>query len=180
VSEEARTPLQRRAIAITLLEELIGRGPALDAMTLRAAYDHCCTTLINSFQNLRLKKIVRGKFSEVAERYRCDFLLCTAKLTSGEEVREVRTIHQAKGTEWQNALVFLIGWNENETQNRIKHILSPAAQSDEERRVTYVAISRARDRLFLSTPALTEVQEKQATDLGIAVTRLDAVQLRLL
>ena len=180
-SVASSTALQRRAIAVALLEAFIALGPELDAMTLRAAYDHCWSTLSSGFKNLLLTKIIRGKkFAEVAEKYRCEILLRTVKLTSGEEVRELRTIHQAKGTEWQNVLAFLIGRNENETQDQIKHILSPAALSDEEKRVTYVAISRARDRLFLATPTLTTAQEQEATDLGIDVTHLDAVQLRLL
>jgi DNA helicase-2/ATP-dependent DNA helicase PcrA len=180
-SVASSTALQRRAIAVALLEALIALGPELEAMTLRATYDHCCSTLSSGFKNLLLTKIIRGKkFAEVAEKYRCEILLRTVKLTSGEEVRELRTIHQAKGTEWQNVLAFLIGRNENETQDQIKHILNPAALSDEEKRVTYVAISRARDRLFLATPTLTTAQEQEATDLGIDVTHLDAVQLRLL
>jgi DNA helicase-2/ATP-dependent DNA helicase PcrA len=57
-------------------------------------------------------------------------------------------------------------------QERLRHILNPLAASDEEQRITYVAISRAQDRLFLQTPALTPEQETQAREIGIHVTRL--------
>lgn len=172
-SETPRTSQQRRAIAITLLETLVKLGPALDTITLRAAYNHCRATLNSSFQGLTLKQITRGAILTASEQYTVDSLLRAVKLTSSEEVRDARTIHQAKGTERPNVLVCLEGRDDNETQTHINHILDPATPSDEQQRVTYVAISRARDRLFLATPTLTTIQEQQAWALGITVTRLD-------
>jgi DNA helicase-2/ATP-dependent DNA helicase PcrA len=172
-STAPRTALQRRAIAITLLEALIGRGPKLETITLRAAYDHCRTTLNTSFQNLTLKKIIRGAISEATEQYTCDTLLRVVKLTNNAEVRDARTVRQGKGTERPSVLVCLNGRDDIETQTQINHILSPATPSDEQQRVTYVAISRARDRLFLCTPTLTTTQERQVSALGIIVTRID-------
>jgi DNA helicase-2/ATP-dependent DNA helicase PcrA len=167
------TALQRRAIAITLLEALIQLGPALDTMTLRAAYDHCHDTLNNTFQSLNLSRITQGRIREAVERYTCDRMLCAVKLTNNEEVREVRTIHQAKATEHKTVLVCLEGRNDGDTQIRINHILNPTTPSDEEQRITYVAISRARDRLFLAVPKLTPAQEQLARALGIIIARLD-------
>ncbi len=68
--------------------------------------------------------------------------------------------------------MFLNGRNDTETQEHINHILHPAAASDEEQRITYVAISRACDRLFLASPSLTAEQEQRALELGFVVTRL--------
>jgi DNA helicase-2/ATP-dependent DNA helicase PcrA len=172
-SATPRTALQRRAIAITLLEALIKRGPTLDTITLRVAYDDCRTALNNSFQALTLKQIIRGAIYAATEQYTCDILLRAVKLTNTEEVRDARTIHQAKGTERPSVLACLEGRDDNETQTQINHILNPAMPSDEQQRVTYVAISRARDQLFLAAPTLTMTQEQQASELGIVVTRLD-------
>lgn len=166
------TALQRRAIAITLLEVLIKRGPELDAITLRAAYDDCRTALNSSFKALTLRQITRGAIFAATEQYTCGTLLHTVKLTNAEEIRDTRTVHQAKGTERLSVLVCLQGRDENETQTQINHILNPAVPSDEQQRVTYVAISRARDRLFLTAPTLAAMQEQQARALGIVVTRL--------
>lgn len=168
------TALQRRAIAITLLETALGLGPALDSMTLRSAYDHCRRTLTNSFKALSLKQITRGAIHEASERYTCDILLSATKLTNNEEVRDARTIHQAKATERPSVLVSLEGRDDGETQIRINHILNPTAPSDEEHRITYVGVSRAKNRLFLTVPTLTRVQEEQARALGIVVTHLTA------
>ena len=55
------------------------------------------------------------------------------------------TIHGAKGLEF--SAVFLLGCNEGECPS--KNVKSPA-QIEEERRVFYVAVTRAKDRLYLS------------------------------
>jgi DNA helicase-2/ATP-dependent DNA helicase PcrA len=157
-SPTPRSTQQRRAIAITLLEALVGLGAKLDSMTLRAAYEHCRKSLTTDFSGLTIKQIRSGGFLEISEQSTCDALLRTVSLTSGEEVRDARTIHQAKGTERRNVLVCLNGRNEAETQEHLSHILHPKAASDEEQRITYVAISRARDRLFLATPTLSAEQ----------------------
>ncbi len=173
-SPTPRSTQQRRAIAITLLEALVGLGAKLDSMTLRAAYEHCRKSLTAEFSGLTIKQIRSGVFLEISEQSTCDDLLRTVSLTSGEEVRDARTIHQAKGTERRNVLVCLNGRNEVETEEHLSHILHPKAASDEEQRITYVAISRARDRLFLATPTLNAEQELCAGELGITVARLES------
>jgi superfamily I DNA/RNA helicase len=70
-------------------------------------------------------------------------------------------------------LVRLNGRDEAETQEHLNHILHPRATSDEEQRITYVGISRARDRLFLAAPILTAEQELRARELGFAVLHLE-------
>jgi DNA helicase-2/ATP-dependent DNA helicase PcrA len=172
-SPTPRSTQQRRAIAITLLEALIGLGPAFDSMSLRAAYEHCRKTLMTHFADLTIKQIRSGRFLDVSEKQSCDALLLTVSLSNSEEIRDARTIHQAKGTERQNVLVCLNGRDEAETQEHLNHILHPRATSDEEQRITYVGISRARDRLFLAAPILTAEQELRARELGFAVLHLE-------
>jgi DNA helicase-2/ATP-dependent DNA helicase PcrA len=171
-SPTPRSTQQRRAIAVTLLKALIALGPSLDSMTLRAAYNHCRLILMGNFDGLTIKQIKGGRFQDVSELLTCEVLMRTVKLTNNEEVRDARTIHQGKGTERGNVLVILNGRNDVETQQRLNHILHPAATSDEEQRITYVAISRARDRLFLAAPTLTADQEQRALELGLSVVRL--------
>ena len=172
-STTPRSTQQRRAFAISLLEALIGLGPALDSMTLFAAYDHCRKTLMSEFTGLTIKQIKAGKFHDVSEAHKCCDLLLAVRLTGNEEVRDARTIHQAKGTERGNVLVCLNGRDEAETQEHLNHILYPAATSDEEQRITYVGISRARDRLFLTTPILTGEQKQRALELGLQVAYVE-------
>jgi superfamily I DNA/RNA helicase len=71
----------------------------------------------------------------------------------------VRTIHQAKGAESPAVFVVLDG-------DQADHILNPA-QNDEEQRITYVALSRAQDELFIYCPDSTRRQAFEA--LGASV-----------
>jgi DNA helicase-2/ATP-dependent DNA helicase PcrA len=147
------------------------------AMTLCTAYDQCRKAFMRDFVGLAMKQIKVGKFHDVSEQHTCGALLRAVSLTGSEEVRDARTIHQAKGTERRNVLVCLNGRDEAETQEHLNHILYPAAASDEEQRITYVAISRARDQLFLTTPNLTAEQEQRALELGIVVSRMDGLEV---
>jgi DNA helicase-2/ATP-dependent DNA helicase PcrA len=128
---------------------------------------------MSEFTGLTIKQIKAGKFHDVSEAYKCGDLLLAVRLTGNEEVRDARTIHQAKGTERGNVLVCLNGRDEAETLEHLNHILYPAATSDEEQRITYVGISRARDRLFLTTPILTAEQEQRALELGLQVAYVE-------
>ena len=66
-----------------------------------------------------------------------------------DDLIQLMTIHTAKGCEWKN--VFLIGCHEG-------CLPSSRADSniDEERRLLYVAVTRAKERLYLSYPKLSD------------------------
>ncbi len=72
----------------------------------------------------------------------------------GEEVKDrivLSTIHQAKGLEWDT--VFLLSLNEGVfPSNKSKDL---EEQLEEERRLFYVAVTRAREDLFLCVPSVT-------------------------
>lgn len=65
-----------------------------------------------------------------------------------------KTMHKAKGDEFENVLVVL------DEEKDIEFLVKPDIKNDEEHRVRYVAASRARDRLFITVPALTSASEK--------------------
>ena len=74
-----------------------------------------------------------------------------------------RTIHQAKGAEAPSVFVVL-------GIEQLDHILRPiSAPTDDEPRITYVAVSRARDRLFLYSPASERLHEFEAMGLTTMV-----------
>ena len=99
---------------------------------------------------LTISKITKGKIKDFAERNLYKALASTVALD--EEVRNVRTIHQSKGTESESVLVYL------EDSEQLQHVLAPVnASNAEEKRITYVGLSRARDRLFLCTPPTVKI-----------------------
>jgi len=68
----------------------------------------------------------------------------------GTEGIRLSTIHQAKGGEW--TVVFVVGLEEGLLPHAraLAHGADDRVSIDEERRVAYVAVTRARERLYLS------------------------------
>ncbi len=66
-------------------------------------------------------------------------------------------MHQAKGLEWQ--VVFLIHCQDEVIPHRMA--LVDEAGIDEERRLLYVAVTRAEELLYLSYPMFTETRDFQ-------------------
>lgn len=64
-----------------------------------------------------------------------------------------RTIHKAKGIEFNNVMLIL------EDEKLLDFIFDSDLENNEEHRVYYVAISRARDRIFINVPDLSENNE---------------------
>lgn len=170
--ERALTVNERRAVAIALLEMLVGHADHLERMTLRAAYNSCESTLKGAFPDVSIKRVARGGFATLADSILCGDLLTSVNLTNNGEVRAIRTIHKAKSAEADAVLVCLHGRNDTETQEHLDHILNPSRPSNEEQRITYVALSRARDQLYLATPSLTDEQEYRFRELGVLVVRM--------
>jgi len=89
----------------------------------------------------------RGRDSWPAELQRDEEVTCEADDTQGIRLG---TIHQAKGGEWK--VVFVVGLEEG----LLPHARAMAdgadgdVSLDEEQRVAYVAVTRARERLYLS------------------------------
>jgi len=100
-----------------------------------------------------------GNFAARFERMD-DFLNELALLTNmskEEEIEErqddkviLSTIHQAKGLEW--SYVFLIWCADGMIP--LQRALKEAGGEEEERRLFYVAVTRAKDQLYLSSPVL--------------------------
>jgi DNA helicase-2/ATP-dependent DNA helicase PcrA len=66
-----------------------------------------------------------------------------------EDTSKHKTIHKAKGDEFNNVLLVL-------EEKDLDFLLKPNLMGDEEHRVYYVAISRARERLFINVPTLSD------------------------
>jgi DNA helicase-2/ATP-dependent DNA helicase PcrA len=168
-SANTYSALHRQAIALTILESLLSRGNSLDSLTVRAAYDDLSNCLSEHFSGLSLSKITKGLFASRAEQLKMKELAESVRLENKDEVRDIRTIHKAKGTEADCVLVCL---HSPRGDHRLRHITAPTIPSDEEQRLTYVALSRARDALFLAVPELTQEDEGVVREIGLTITRL--------
>jgi len=155
--------VHRKGIAVTVLHEFLTNHAAIFAGTLLEAYVRCGTCVTAAYPAVTLTVAKAGKFKTFAEATPYAHLSRSVRLQ--EEVRHVRTIHQAKGSEGENIAVYI------EDADRVRHITHPSTvPPDEEKRLTYVALSRARDRLFLCVP----------TDVAINADELNALNLRVI
>ena len=77
-----------------------------------------------------------------------------------------RTIHKSKGDEFDNVMLIF------EKETDINFLLSPNLDTNEDHRVFYVAISRAKKRLFISIPTLSDSNKVKLAQLPITIHEL--------
>lgn len=157
--------IHRKGIAVTVLQEFLTNHAIIFAGTLLDAYVRCGTCISAAYPAVTLTAVRAGTFRTFAEATPYSQLSGSVRLQ--EEVRHVRTIHQAKGSEGENIAVYF------EDADRVRHITHPSTDpADEEKRLTYVALSRARDRLFLLIPPAVAINSDEFTSLDLCVVDL--------
>lgn len=157
--------VHRKGIAVTVLQEFLTNHATIFAGTLLQAYVRCGACITVAYPAVTLTAAKAGKFKTFAEATPYAHLSGSVRLQ--EEVRHVRTIHQAKGSEGDNIAVYF------EDADRVRHITQPStAPADEEKRLTYVALSRARDRLFLCIPPDVAINADELRALALHVIDL--------
>ena len=109
-----------------------------------------------------ISKISSGKLYELSSKYTLSDFIESVKIL--EEKGPFRTIHQAKGDEFENVLLVFSDYGKKTAEQiMVDFMLNPNLE-DEEHRIYYVALSRARDRLFISIPTLSETNEREITN----------------
>ena len=142
----------RRSLALSLLEFMMTRHAEAVTKSVLAVYKELETHVMTCLSGLKLTAAVRGKFFDAASA--CNYGELVHSLKTTEETRLTRTIHQAKGGEAAAVFVVL------ETDS-VDHILAPTTGA-EEQRITYVALSRAIDELYMFCPDHGRLPEFQA------------------
>lgn len=153
----------RHSLALTLLEYMMTRHSETAAKSVLDVYKELESHVAACLKGSKLTAATRGKFFEAASA--CSYGALVNALRTSDETRLTRTIHQAKGGEAPAVFVVL----ENDS---IDHVLTPAT-GDEEQRITYVALSRAQDELFIFCPdasRLTEFAALGSTTMHIGPT----------
>ena len=100
-------------------------------------------------------------------------------LEEGDNLVHVMTLHAAKGLEFP--LVFLPGWEEGvfPHEKSISDITGKALE--EERRLAYVGITRAKERLFISCAAIREINNwRQTMKISRFITELPEGHVQVL
>ena len=160
------TDLQRRALAVGILEFLVTHHDELVNDTVLSAYQQIADVMSKTLSGLRLTRVSKGKFKSFAESTVYGDLAASVRLV--EETRPIRTIHKAKGAEFDNVLVVLTA---EEELGRVLRPNDVPKREQEERRITYVGLSRTKDCLMISVPGISEQNRAELEALGAAVVK---------
>jgi len=136
------TTEKRRSLALSLLEFMISQHTTLLQRSTLEVYHALTDFVVSCLDGVSLTKATRGKFYDQMKSSAYADLIVGIKTT--DETRLTRTIHQAKGGEAEAVFVVL-------DAGEAEHILNPQP-GDEEGRITYVALSRAKSELFIHCP----------------------------
>lgn len=110
--------------------------------------------VINSLRDTSLPKITKGKPAELYSNLYLDF---AKGIRDKNEESCHLTIHKSKGLEFDNVLLVF-----DETKKTLDFLLkTDLNKKEDDHRLYYVACSRAKHRLFISIPSLSE--EKQVS-----------------
>jgi DNA helicase-2/ATP-dependent DNA helicase PcrA len=157
--------LKKRSLAVSLLEYLVNNETTYKGQNLFDFYTDLSSFISKIFLT-RLKKITGGEIKKFADSVLVESL--AANLNLLEEKHKIRTIHKAKGAEFEDVLLYL------DEPKDLGYIIHPSINhKEDEHRIIYVALSRARNRLYISAPSLDKNQKKQIESLGIIVKYLD-------
>jgi DNA helicase-2/ATP-dependent DNA helicase PcrA len=125
-------------------------------------YDALSGYLRKSDWGIRLKGVKAGKFSVWAAGVRFDHLVASVGLEATRA--RARAIHGFKGDETQ-ALFLLL-----DDKKLRRKLFRPADTEDD--RLIYVALSRAKERLFVAVPELPPDEESLLSGIGFDIIRL--------
>lgn len=136
-------------------DKIKGKKKALKYITLLldkySEFEDCTLLEFAEFLRTNLKsdltKFSKGAIKDFYEKYTFKQLVLCVSIP--EDISSHKTIHKAKGDEFDNVLLVLL------EENDINFLLEQNLLSNEEHRINYVAISRAKNRLFISVPTLS-------------------------
>ncbi len=157
---------KRREYSIMLLQRLIVcHKDYLDESV--CDYNNAVYDFIKDCLDVKIgAKITRGIYKkEIADQHTCRELIQGLRIK--DDTSWVRTIHKAKGAQFNSVLIVL------ENERELKHITEPDVESvNDDSRVYYVALSRAKDNLYISVPGLSAANRKIVEALDIEIEEL--------
>ena len=128
-----------------------------------------------------LKELVRamGQFDTLnAFLEHVELVMDNAEGSNSHDQVQILTLHSAKGLEWP--MVFLPGWEEEVFPSRRSLDEQGAKGLEEERRLAYVGITRARERAYISFAANRQIYGRWTSVLPSRFDQENALFCRLL
>jgi DNA helicase-2/ATP-dependent DNA helicase PcrA len=131
--------------------------------------EYCNKSLLNyhTFINDNIKKTASFKTGKALDFYTNNtYQQLAVCVNIIEDDSMHRTIHKSKGDEFDNVLLIL------EKEQDLNFLFTPNLDNDEDHRVFYVAMSRAKKRLFISIPTLSNAHRVQLAKMPFFVCDL--------
>lgn len=132
---------ERRKIALKSLYLLLEK---YDAYRNKPLYDFY--QLVKNNVKTEISKLGKGAAATFYETNTYEQLALCVNIT--EDFSKHKTIHKSKGDEFDNVLIVF------KSSNELELFLNPDLKKNEEHRISYVALSRARERLFINVPEI--------------------------
>jgi len=136
-------------------DKLKGKRKALKYITLLLdKYDDYKNLSLLDFSNFikvnldnSISKVTGGRIKTFYENYSFHQLLLCVSIP--EDLSLHKTIHKSKGDEFNNVLLVL------KEESDTEFLINSDLMQNEEHRINYVGVSRAKNRLFISVPTLS-------------------------
>lgn len=135
-------------------EKELSKKKALRCLVLlRTSYNEYCNNSMLDYHAfidnnvMKIPKLIKGGIKDFYNNHTYQHMAVCVNIIDDDSLH--RTIHKAKGDEFDNVMLIL------EEEKDLDFILSPDLDTKEEHRVRYVAISRAKYRLYISVPTLS-------------------------
>jgi DNA helicase II / ATP-dependent DNA helicase PcrA len=163
------TKYMKQKVSVALLIKIVSEWDKFKESNLLEFNNHYYKYLLDDF-NIKIGALIRsGKIKEYAEKWNCnDMINC---LMVKDDISNIRTIHKAKGSEFGTVVLAL------ESEADLDHIISPIIESDDDEcRIYYVALSRAKDNLIICIPTLAQEKRKALVGLKIKINDLNDQQ----
>lgn len=153
LSKEIKRAVQKEEVpkhTLSILKLLLEKHPEFKSKSLMDLY-----TIISGVFPKRISGFKAGSAKTFYDNHIYETVALSVNIK--EDTSLHRTIHKAKGAEFKHVLVVLEKNNKEifEEKNELGFLLNPNLDGDEEHRVRYVGISRAKDSLFINVPSLT-------------------------
>ena len=153
-------------LALTLLENLLPLWQESCNKSLFDINNDVMYPLLKEKYAINLSPFTRGEIKKFAEYTKFIDLIQSSQVR--DDTDQIRTIHKAKGAEFNTVLVCLEGENDF-----LRHFIDRNTKNEEELQIRYVAASRAIERLYIHIPELSKASRKKAESLSLRVLHIE-------
>ena len=172
--DRAITQEKRRRVAASLLPVLLtSHEEHIDDLSGLAFYRYVREAMTRLLPDAPMIDITRGTLKELLEDVSYRSLYDTALLHSG--AGRVKTMHKSKGEEYPAVLMYRKPSERDDPYLTLNHLLDRTGpkKDEEKRRLTYVAMSRAKRRLYICVDEATENDLERLRDVGMRIENVD-------